>query len=246
MDAKLIIIGIIAALLVLPAAAAQVSLERSLPDEVFEGSPLVVRINISNSGTVSEDIAVEERVFMPAEYVEPKAPKVKMWGGLSVEYLEWNLSVGPGSSETLSYILRPTSPGLFGFPPTIVRGKGISYGESGQVLVRCVPDGKCDPGENVMNCEDCTTGIADGNCDYKEDDRCDPDCEEGYDPDCETASKPASDTGITPTTPPKAGENNTVYLIALIVIIVILLLALALVKVRRKKPAGKLKTVDRE
>ncbi|MBN2518017.1 MAG: hypothetical protein JXB14_04170 [Candidatus Altiarchaeota archaeon] len=234
MDAKIGIVGImIAVLLILPTTRAQISVGRSVAEEVVMGSPMLVELRIANDGNLTQEVTVEERIFIPADYMEPQAPKTKNWEGLSVEYLEWNISLEPGEAETLSYIIRPTTPGIFGFSPTIIHGQSVSYGEGDRILVRCVPDGKCDPGENFMNCEDCTTGREDGTCDYKDDGRCDPDCAEGYDPDCEAPKPPPSTTP--PATPAKSREDTLIYVIVVVVIAALLVLALALLMVRKKK-----------
>ena len=191
-------------LIIVHSVAAQELVVRKDSDThaITVGSTLTVNISITNLGESSEHVVVQE-VVVDAEPVEPEElihlVAAKGFIGIRPPHYEWELDVGAGSTEILSYTIRPRSVGHH------ILGATKVYTESGQVLSRpaivnvlCNANGVCESefSENYGNCPaDCGSGSGDGLCDFTTDGICDPDCVAGADSDCAVYSTVSSQSG---------------------------------------------------
>lgn len=223
------------------AAGEAITVKRTMPDEVYLGSNLVVTIEITNNGTVVRSLNVKEPVSLPTEYVDPPEPKIEHWEGLEAKFLEWNLTVQPHSKGSITYILKPTAAGRYSFGPTKAATiGGVYFGEGCAITVRCDANEACDTakGESFESCpEDCTTGIEDGSCDFEQDGRCDPDCEAGYDPDCAGPAPLTNGTvaghGLQTS---DVGTLAAVILVIVFGVVIVLIIVLELIMREKRKP----------
>ncbi len=156
--------------------------------EVKIGERVTVRLEIRNLGEERVEFLVSEMHKPGLEYPDEIEVKKLVYQGLELPYYGWQLSLEPGEETEVEYHITPQTTGMILFPPAIVSDQyGNNFESAPTTLeITCLPDGKCNPGENYIFCpEDCPTGSADGICDGVEDGVCDPDCEKGADPDCE-------------------------------------------------------------
>ncbi len=184
---------LVLSLIVLDAVSAQeIAVEKRVEQEsVRAGSLLAVRITVHNLGGSVENVVVQEVVvgaepFSPAELVVPQAPVGFI--GVRLPYYEWELSLAPGDSEEILYIIRPLTPGEYVIAPTRAYANGRQFlSRSATVTIACNANSVCEPGfsENHMNCPaDCPSGSGDLLCDFAADGVCDPDCAVDADSDC--------------------------------------------------------------
>ncbi len=147
------------------------------------GSILTVHIAIQNLGGSTEHVVVQE-VVIDAEPIEPEelVSPVAAEGfiGIRLPYYEWKLDVGAGSTEEITYQIRPLSAGQYILGATRVYAKNSQFmSEPLIVNVLCNQNQVCEPAysENYENCPaDCSSGSEDGMCDLVSDGVCDPDC----------------------------------------------------------------------
>lgn len=183
---------LVALITVSTASAQEIAVEKRVEQEnVRAGSLLAVRITVHNLGGSAVDVVVQEVVvgaepFSPAELVVPQAPAGFI--GVRLPYYEWELSLAPGESEEILYIIRPLTPGEYVIAPTRAYANGRQFlSNSATVSVACNANSVCESGfsENHMNCPaDCPSGSGDLLCDFAADGVCDPDCATAADSDC--------------------------------------------------------------
>ncbi len=200
------------ALLLAPNVLADVNLEtigdvaiyRIAPAQAPLGQKIWVTFILENGANAKKDIGIVERVG-DADFDKTEATSIETPYGEVFWYYEWKIELPAKGNTTISYWLIPKTVGTYVISPARVDVDGdVSYLEARSIEIKCVADGKCDSeaGENYLTCpEDCTTGRADGICDYAADGRCDPDCEPAADPDCEAA---AGNVTATPAPTPTA------------------------------------------
>ena len=188
MEKILILCGII---ILLTTAAAEISVIKEAPEYANLGDEIQVNISVTNNLGKAAEITVEE-IIGPAIPIEP-SPTI--YGSLDnitawrPPAFRWNLIVPSGSSEVLTYKIKPTLSGKYIFSPTIVTlSNGMLY-YSNELSIDISPeaDGICSSalGENYfINPDDCPSGSEDGVCDEMKDSICDTDCEKYADFDC--------------------------------------------------------------
>jgi len=243
------------ALLLAPNVLADVNLEtigdvaiyRIAPGQAPLGQKIWVTFILENGANAKKNIGIVERVG-DADFDKTEAISIETPYGEVFWYYEWKIELPPKGNTTVSYWLVPKTVGTYVISPARVDVDGnISYLQARSIEIRCLADGKCDTeaGENYLTCpEDCTSGRADGICDYAADGRCDPDCEPAADPDCEAAAgnvtatpaltpTPAATEAPTPASLPAQGGANA-GVIAGAVVGAILLASLAFMLLRRR------------
>ncbi len=208
------------------AAAQEIAVEKHVGQEsVMAGSLLAVRIIVHNLGESVETAVVQEVVVgaepvSPAELVVPPAPVGFI--GVRLPYYEWELSLAPGESEEILYIIRPLTPGEYVIAPTRAYASGRQFlSNSATVSVACNANSVCESGfsENHMNCHaDCPSGSGDLLCDFAADGVCDPDCATAADSDCHLPEY-AESAGSSETVP--LGRVNFLLPVVLLAIIVL-------------------------
>jgi len=176
-------------------AAGQIAISRNVPGNATFGEIIEVRINLTNEGeetniTVMEKVnglrIQEEELVKNTSYYDDYGYGYEMpYPGLTVNFLEWNLTLSRGETKSLSYHIIAGSSDILLPPTTVLTSDGRYYGEAQAIRLFCSPDDRCDlaSGENFLNCPDCSTGLADGICDSAPDGVNDPDCSYGADPD---------------------------------------------------------------
>jgi hypothetical protein len=166
--------------------AQNIDIIKESPTEIKLNEVIEIKIHVYNPSSVEKGFGIIENLPQNIEIIEPKKTFTKMYDGLEIKYYNWEITVSPNSVKTIIYKIKPLSLGVYVITPTEVTSKSdneILYGNPVTFNVKCIPDDKCDNGENKATCpEDCSTGTADGICDYIADGVCDPDCEK--EPDC--------------------------------------------------------------
>ncbi|MBU1203660.1 MAG: BatD family protein [Nanoarchaeota archaeon] len=189
---KLTLLVLFMAFTLATASAQDLSIIREAKNQVTVGEPLDIRISLFNQGTSQKSVIIEERIPENFELLNPPEPtKTKYYNGITVSFLEWELSIPAGRSESVTYTITSQRPGDITIPPTKITDKSTStilQGEIFQLTVNCEVNAICESGENYLNCpQDCPTGSKDGICDSMADEICDPDCTK--DPDCTILNK---------------------------------------------------------
>lgn len=178
------------------ARAEDIAIEKTAPEEIKIGSILIVNIVVHNFRDVYVNVKLRETVtnadpIDPPELIIPKIPSdIKV---VIPPFYEWNFVLGPNSTKTIVYKIKPLNPGYYMLGPTrAYTDFGSFYSNSLTVVVACNMNDICEPdeGENYFTCsEDCPSGSADGVCDLEKDGVCDPDCTRESDPDCKEKPK---------------------------------------------------------
>lgn len=224
----LLLMLVLVALIAVSTAAAQgIAVEKRVEQEsVRAGSLLAVRLTVHNLGESVGNVVVQEVVVgaepvSPAELVVPQAPVGFI--GVRLPYYEWELSLAPGESEEILYIIRPLTPGEYVIAPTRAYASGRQFlSRSAAVTIACNADSVCESGfsENYMNCPaDCSSGSGDLLCDFAADGVCDPDCAVGADSDCHLPEY-AESAGSSETVPlSRVNFPQSIVLLAIIVLV---------------------------
>ncbi len=101
---------------------------------------------------------------------------------IKFRFLYYTLNLTKGETRISNYF-RPNALGFVHmFPVEIIYDNNSLNLPGRDVLVKCVPNGLCEAGENFVNCRDCKSE-EDKICNGVMDGICDPDCLNG-DPDC--------------------------------------------------------------
>jgi hypothetical protein len=168
---------------VLPAA---LSIERLHPLNATPGADITVTLKVTNSGNRQVRAKVYEDQRPGATYLDSLVTKYHTYQALKIPYNAWDITLGPGATQSVTYRIRPQAVGVISFTPALVVDETGSQTEAKPTSIRvaCIPNGVCDAGENTIFCpEDCPKGGSDGICDGSPDGKVDPDCVKGYDPD---------------------------------------------------------------
>ncbi|MDP7141204.1 MAG: hypothetical protein QF362_01405 [Candidatus Woesearchaeota archaeon] len=219
-------------------------IERIIQERVNYGDVLEVMIIATNNEAQPVNIKIEELITGEFEFIEPKEPKLRAWEGYNVSYLDWSVTIPANSKETIIYKIKPLLTKQYALSSTkAITENGNSFKSMpSSFRVFCVPDDICDTskGENNVYCpEDCSTGIADNTCDYKEDGRCDPDCVPEADPDCE-AKAAAQEAEEVQEEERKAPERSILIFIIPVIVVILIIAAIVYFMVSRKgKPTIK-------
>jgi hypothetical protein len=166
--------------------SADLRLTRIIPKKAYAGEEFTVTLRVENKDDGLIEMLLIEPMRQAVTYVNAPEPSIIRYEALEVRLLRWSKTLDPGETVEYDYVMRSDSPGSVTFPPATVNDQYGNTFESKPmyVMVECVPDGVCNPGENYINCPaDCTTGIKDGVCDGVVDGRIDPDCIPEADPD---------------------------------------------------------------
>ena len=162
------------------------TLTRIIPEKAFANEEFTVTLRVENNHVGEIEMLLVEPMRTGVEYINAPEPHIIYYEALEIRLLRWTEKISPGQTMEYEYMMRPGSPGSITFPPATVNDQYGNTFESKpmHVMVQCLPDGVCGPGENYINCpKDCSTGSADGICDGVADGRIDPDCTPESDPD---------------------------------------------------------------
>src|SRR3989344_4767209 len=167
--------------------AQEITVIKEAPDTINFNEILSVNLKITNLDDIEKSYQIIETIPQGVSLIDPSEPdEVQKYNALSVNLYKWNIDIKPKETFTITYKIKPDNLGEYIIPPTKVNDLSTNYvflSDSKQIIVSCVSNNQCEANENSLNCpDDCSTGMADGICDYKADERCDPDCEE--EPDC--------------------------------------------------------------
>lgn len=231
MLASKIMCGVIALLVLSVTVMAQeVSVTKTVANQVKFGDNLSVTITVSNNGNSHLTAKIIETVA-GATAIQPQLVISQTTPGLIAAlppHFEWSVDLPSGSVQSVSYIIKPNKVGTYLISPTTVwLSNGLTVlSNSASVNVTCNSNGICEPnfGENYLTCpSDCQPWAKDGICNPARDGHCDPDCAPGIDLDC-LKQQEANTTihSVLPST--KVGEDNNWLLLALILIVVIIAL----------------------
>lgn len=159
----------------------------------------VERKIVQNNNTIIEQIIfqnnLEEKITLDVkesfpfnfEYLGDKDIFIEKYGYVQELYLKYNLTIEPKENIIIENQFNYSLIGTYWFKDLEISYKNnIIENASSIVNLECNKNLICEReyNEDYMRCpSDCSTGIADNNCDLKEDGKCDPDCLMG-DPDC--------------------------------------------------------------
>lgn len=146
----------------------KISIARLHEAEVNAAALIEVKLLIENGENAEMRLFVTEFHIQGVEYVDPIEVKYVSYQSFRLPYYGWSLIVPAKSSKELVYHIRATNAGVLSFSPATVADEYGNVFESAPTVikVRCNANGVCENGENFANCpEDCSTGIADDNCD---------------------------------------------------------------------------------
>ncbi len=186
---KIYLAILLGVLLAMPAGLAAEMITRSAQEEINLGDTLDVTITVGNPTQANLNLKISEQIPSDVVFIDPSEPtKIEQHDALTVNILEWDITVPSGGTKSITYKIQPKALGQYSTPPTEVKDKTTNEFYSSfsdlLVMVNCVPDGTCTEDENYLNCEaDCTTAAEDGICNSELDGACDPDC--SFDPDCD-------------------------------------------------------------
>ncbi|MCD4666362.1 hypothetical protein K8R47_00970 [archaeon] len=145
-------------------------------NEIYLGDDIEIRILVGEG-----NYEVLEKLPNNVELVDNLDNlEVRNQDGLEVNYLNF---VGEG---VFAYNIKPLSLGDYSLSKTKITN--LDTGEIFDIeelefTVQCSSNGVCEEGESYLTCsEDCSSGSADGICDFISDGVCDPDCLR--EPDC--------------------------------------------------------------
>ncbi len=171
--------------------SAQLTVVQSAPATITTGADLRVDITITNTGTSSEEVLVEQGVGY--EPIEPKPHFVDIPGYVTPKHYYWEATIGPGETKVFYFIERLTGGrGHYYIPAATayVLDGGEYKSNTLSIKITCNANGVCEiyDAEDYRLCpEDCPSGGTDFYCDEMPDGICDPDCigkVESVDPDC--------------------------------------------------------------
>ena len=163
-----------------------ITIERIHKENAGVGEEIEITLKVTNRGDEDVELAVSEVHRPDVDYLDPIEKKILKYQALKIPYYLWEISLPANTDQEIKYHIKVESPRIITFPAASVSDQYGNQFESNPTIITiaCIPDGKCDPGENFLNCpEDCTTGLEDGVCDAVEDGINDPDCSYGTDPD---------------------------------------------------------------
>jgi hypothetical protein len=143
--------------------AANIRVTKTSAGQIKIGDVLEVTISINNLESSGANVTVHETIT-GADPVDPptfntaKCPPNVRYCAVPPFYL-WNAIINPNSVYTITYKIKPLTVSEYGIAPTMVTvGEETFYSNNLNVIVHCIPNGKCeaDKGENNVNCpEDC-------------------------------------------------------------------------------------------
>jgi len=162
------------------------SVERIHPVNATPASLITVTLKVSNRGNERVRARLYEDQRPGVQYPDSLSVRYHNYEALKIPYYLWELTLEPGSTQTVSYHIKPEGVGTIAFTAAMLSDEFGNQVESKMTSIRvsCIPNGVCDAGENTIYCpEDCPSGSSDGYCDGSPDGKIDPDCVYGYDPD---------------------------------------------------------------
>lgn len=177
----------------LPVHPTNLMVERIHPANATPASLITITLKVSNRGNERVRARLTEDQRPGLQYPDPIALRYHNYEALKIPYYSWNLTLEPGSTQTITYHVKPEAVGMIAFTAALLTDEYGNQVESAMTSIRvaCIPNGVCDAGENTIFCpQDCPSGGSDGICDGSPDGKVDPDCEQGADPD----------SGVTPVT----------------------------------------------
>jgi hypothetical protein len=169
------------------------SAERIHPANATPASLITIMLKVSNRGNERVKARLSEDLRPGVQYPDPIALHYHTYEALKIPYYSWDLTLEPGSTQTITYHVKPEAVGMIAFTAALLTDEYGNQVESAMTSIRvsCIPNGVCDAGENTIFCpEDCPRGGSDGICDGSPDGRIDPDCIQGYDPDAAPVPTP--------------------------------------------------------
>lgn len=230
---------------------------KNAPSTAGYGEPVRVTISLTNNLDQRVDVNIRETVTA-ADAVEPELVYPPVHPGIRAAippYFEWNLSLEPRETKSVSYTIRPTRAGdhLIGPSRVTMTDRKVYRSNPVSIRITCNANAACEQafGENYRNCpEDCKPWDADGRCNAVMDGHCDEDCVKGADPDC----APGASAAPGQERPPRPPVNWTEAFYGLLIVLaaialplagILLVIGIGHVIVRRGKPADK-KTEEAE
>lgn len=169
--------------------------ERIHPVNATPASLITITLRVSNRGNERVRARLSEDQRPGLMYPDSTQMKYHIYEAMKIPYYSWDLTLEPGSTQTLTYHVKAEAVGMIAFTAALLTDEYGNQVESGMTSIRvsCIPNGACDVGENTIFCpEDCLSGGSDGICDGSPDGKVDPDCIQGYDPD--SGIKPGATT----------------------------------------------------
>ncbi len=178
---KIILFILFAIILSTYAYAQEARINREVQSNANVNDVVIIRISILNPYDGERTFSIEEKLPNDIEMVEPSEPhETRFFNGIKASFLKWELTINPGSVKSVEYKIRLKTPGEYSLSPTKVidlKSKLDVKGNPSNIIVSCIPNGKCEEGENYLNCnQDCKADVADGICNPSPE-LCDPDCE---------------------------------------------------------------------
>ena len=221
------IIYIILLIVLMNIVSAQgIEVVKEVPQEINLNSITEIKIHISNPYPKERKFLVEEIFPQDIEIIEPEKFSIKKTDALEIKYYQWSTTISADSIKTITYKIKPLSPGEYFIGSTEITDKStheIYYSNPITFKVECTPNGICEKDENSLTCpKDCPQSGFDGICDYLADGICDLDCDS--EPDC------------------KRSKFDIRYITIPFIIIIIILITLWIISKIRKK--NKYKTIN--
>jgi hypothetical protein len=185
-----------------PAHVTSLAVERTHPGNTTPASVITISLKVSNRGNERGRARLAEDQRPGLVYPDSIPVKYHNYEAMRIPYYSWDLILEPGSTQTITYRVKPDAVGMVAFTAALLTDEYGNQVESAMTNIRvsCIPNGICDAGENLIFCpEDCPSGGSDGICDGVPDGKIDPDCLPGVDPD----------SGLTPTPTPAPASIPT-------------------------------------
>lgn len=176
----------------LPIHPTSLAVERVHPANATPVEEISIILKVSNLGNERVKVRLFEDQRPGVQYPDALTVHYHNYEALKIPYYMWEMTLEPGSTQTVTYHVKPEAVGTIAFTAALLNDEFGNQVESKMTSIRvaCIPNGVCDAGENTIYCpEDCPSGSSDGICDGSPDGKVDPDCVQGYDPD--TAETPA-------------------------------------------------------
>lgn len=208
----------------LPVHPTRLAVERVHPANSTPATLITITLKVSNRGNERVRARLMEDQRPGLVYTDAYQVNFHNYEAMKIPYYAWNLTLEPGSTQTITYHVKPEAVGMIAFTAALLTDEYGNQVESAMTSIRvaCIPNGVCDAGENTVFCpEDCPKGGSDGICDGAPDGKVDPDCEQGADPD----------SGVTPA----AATTKKGLLPGPSIAAIALTLALTLFLARRRK-----------
>ena len=167
--------------------------ERVHPVNATPASLITITLKVSNRGNERVRARLSEDQRPGLVYPDSTQVKYHNYEAMKIPYYSWDLTLEPGSTQTVTYHVKPEAVGMIAFTAALLTDEYGNQVESAMTSIRiaCVPDGVCGAGENTIFCpQDCPSGGSDGICDGFPDGKADPDCQPGFDPDAGPAPTP--------------------------------------------------------